>query len=377
MKQMGESASMSRRKSGWAKECICWCLYGNSSHVRFVVDTMADKHPDLVVLNCSSYGVTLTLDGIDVCGERMIREIMEFKRQCHIRKISFLGYSLGGLIIRYAAGRLLQSGFFDAIEPMNFITMATPHLGIISQRAYVTSLILFRTGLQGTLNDTEYSAPLLWVLTDPNMPFMQALKLFPHIYIAANVVGDRTVPYLTASAQLVNPYDTCPPVPLDPSNPVIVRPASDPPPAKRGMEALKAQAETAARMTVFLAVIVPILVVAWTVLGPVGVYQARQAQARHAKSDIKHAGVELSAEDRRKLEALALEVKTLPGAQDEWQRRIAQTLEEELKGKMTRVDVWLGEWRHTHAIIVVRKPSVAMHREGIPAVEHIAGLFKS
>lgn len=60
-----------------------------------------------------------------------------------VQKISFVAHSLGGLIARYAIGRLYEAGGVGnhsdkgkghegriaGLEPMNFITFATPHLG--------------------------------------------------------------------------------------------------------------------------------------------------------------------------------------------------------------------------------------------------------
>lgn len=70
-----------------------------------------------------------------------------------VEKISFIGHSLGGLVARYAIARLyeqeashgnevcendgseksyLENGFkgkIAGLEPINFITSATPHLG--------------------------------------------------------------------------------------------------------------------------------------------------------------------------------------------------------------------------------------------------------
>ena len=52
-------------------------------------------------------------------------------------QFSFLGYSLGGLIGRFAMAMLDLEGFFaskdqggQGVEPVYFVTMATPHLGI-------------------------------------------------------------------------------------------------------------------------------------------------------------------------------------------------------------------------------------------------------
>ncbi len=47
----------------------------------------------------------------------------------HVARISFVGYSLGGLICRYAVGHLAAVGYFDSVQPVNFITIASPHLG--------------------------------------------------------------------------------------------------------------------------------------------------------------------------------------------------------------------------------------------------------
>lgn len=76
-------------------------------------------------------------------------------------QFSFLGYSLGGLIGRFAMGLLDLEKFFDpieqggqGIEPVYFVTMATPHLGIRKPPQtnfskvfnYVSSRMLSRTG---------------------------------------------------------------------------------------------------------------------------------------------------------------------------------------------------------------------------------------
>lgn len=69
-------------------------------------------------------------------------------RRSGVQKISFVAHSLGGLIARYAIGKLYEpviknatinghhvnedkylEGRIAGLEPMNFITFATPHLG--------------------------------------------------------------------------------------------------------------------------------------------------------------------------------------------------------------------------------------------------------
>lgn len=48
-----------------------------------------------------------------------------------IRKINFIGYSLGGVIIRASLKHLMQySGMFNVM-----ITLSTPHLGVTENRS--------------------------------------------------------------------------------------------------------------------------------------------------------------------------------------------------------------------------------------------------
>lgn len=66
-------------------------------------------------------------------------------RKPGLRKISFISHSVGGLVARYAIGKLYEpqikgsgeepltneesKGTIAGLEPVNFITAATPHLG--------------------------------------------------------------------------------------------------------------------------------------------------------------------------------------------------------------------------------------------------------
>lgn len=130
-------------------------------------------------------GFFQTYDGIDQGGERLADEVQELARQMpHLKKFSMIGHSLGGLYNRYCIGVLLSRGFFNKIEPMvrpvaapplslcsncdewlstgqNFVTLATPHLGIRRPRRGATNAIFnalmqnifSRTGAQLMLKD--------------------------------------------------------------------------------------------------------------------------------------------------------------------------------------------------------------------------------
>lgn len=80
----------------------------------------ADK---LHVLVASRNAGSFTYDGADTGGERVVNEV-EQKLEAlaeaghDIKKISFVGYSFGGLIARYAIGLLYHRGIFEKIQPV-------------------------------------------------------------------------------------------------------------------------------------------------------------------------------------------------------------------------------------------------------------------
>ena len=66
---------------------------------------------------------SFTYDGIELGGERLCLEIEEELDAIEaeggrIRKLSMVGYSLGGLVARYAVGLLESKGIFDRLEPV-------------------------------------------------------------------------------------------------------------------------------------------------------------------------------------------------------------------------------------------------------------------
>ena len=75
-----------------------------------------------------------------------------------IRRLSIVGYSLGGLVARYAIGLLFHKGYFDRLEPVNFTTFVTPHLGMLKYNhdthIYMTNEIRCQNAIDG---NTEQS----------------------------------------------------------------------------------------------------------------------------------------------------------------------------------------------------------------------------
>jgi hypothetical protein len=98
-------------------------LWGKPDHLKFLTTSIRERFPDLDVLVPKSNSGSFTYDGIELGGERVANEVEarleELKKEGHtITKFSITGYSLGGLVARYAIGLLYHHGVFEKIQPV-------------------------------------------------------------------------------------------------------------------------------------------------------------------------------------------------------------------------------------------------------------------
>ncbi|XP_028756058.1 uncharacterized protein LOC114758931 isoform X2 [Neltuma alba] len=226
----------------------------------------------------SSNTYTKTLTGIDGAGKRLADEVMQVVGKTKsLRRISFLAHSLGGLFARYAIAVLYsppanncdqpddldncmiessqrksfsRGGSIAGLEPINFITLATPHLGVRGKKqlpfllgvpileklaAPIAPIFVGRTGSQLFLTDGKPNRPplLLRMASDcEDGKFISALGSFRCRIVYANVSYDHMVGWRTSSirreTELGKPprrslvgykhvvdVEYCPPVPSD------------------------------------------------------------------------------------------------------------------------------------------------------------------
>ena len=192
-------------------------LWGNPSHMSYVAQALRDRYSEdqLDILVAETNSNTFTYDGIEVGAERVTQEVETYIKEAerearHIRKLSVVGYSLGGLVARYVIGLLYSNGWFDKTEPVNFTTFATPHLGVrtpllgVHNRVWniLGSRTLSQSGRQLFTIDRfrDTGRPLLSVLADPSSVFMLALSKFKKRVLYCNVINDRKSFLSTAGA---------------------------------------------------------------------------------------------------------------------------------------------------------------------------------
>lgn len=156
-----------------------------------------------------------TFDGVEACARRTLSELdvlmKIYSDEGHsITSISIVGYSLGGLIARFLIGLLEDRRFFDSVKPFLFATFATPHLGTVKYHNGPLAAIVNAIGanlLGPSGRDLFNKNETLCELANPKGTSMSGLKKFHHLYLFANAVNDRTVPFWTAYITDKSPFE--------------------------------------------------------------------------------------------------------------------------------------------------------------------------
>ncbi|XP_019052220.1 PREDICTED: putative lipase YOR059C isoform X3 [Nelumbo nucifera] len=221
-------------------------ITGSARDWKYAAKQFRKRFPQDILVHCSECNSSmLTFDGIDIMGERLANEVRSIiEHNPGLQNISFIGHSLGGLVARYAIGRLYEQnltkqlsegngdcktdgdgnpcldekskGKIAGLKPMNFVTFATPHLGsrghkqvplfcglyIMEKTASHMSWILRRTGKHLFLTDSENGKPplLLQMVNDyGDLPFMSALQSFRRCVAYSNTCFDCLVGWSTSS----------------------------------------------------------------------------------------------------------------------------------------------------------------------------------
>ncbi|KAL9629610.1 MAG: hypothetical protein Q9164_006806 [Protoblastenia rupestris] len=252
----------------------------------YVASALREKHSEdkLHILSAKTNSDSFTYDGIDLGAERVTQETETYIKDLEakgtrIRKLSVVGYSLGGLVARYVMGLLYSRGWFNQVKPVNFTTFATPHLGVRTPVLGVHSQVwnylgastLSISGRQLFTIDTfrDTGRPLLSILADPESIFVLALSCFQNRVLYANIVNDRSAPYYTTSISRTDPFTNINTLDLNylpnykpnilvPTNPITVKPQEKQPPLVSRLASSTQTIAARAPLFALLTVLIPI-----------------------------------------------------------------------------------------------------------------------
>ncbi|KAH0555693.1 hypothetical protein GP486_006361 [Trichoglossum hirsutum] len=207
---------------------------------KYVLQMTFPDQPFLPIKRSTSRSLSMALTGQQPDGPQAgepVHKGSTIHRDMHskdlaykITSISFISHSLGGLIQTYALAYIQKHSphFFDNIRPINFVTLATPFLGLSNENPLYVKFALdfglvgrtgqdlgltwrpptlarsgwdaviggLSTGQQSRKGRASLSKPLLRVL--PAGPAHEVLKRFRNRTVYANVVNDGIVPLRTS-----------------------------------------------------------------------------------------------------------------------------------------------------------------------------------
>ena len=145
-----------------------------------------------------------TTDGVKAGGHRLAEYIKHSVPAGSM--ISIIGHSLGGLFCRSAVGNLNAARFFDKVTPVCFLTLSSPHLGIMDLEQTIIMGAAMTKGASGV--DMALQSSAIMEMTDD--VHLSGLRRFTSrvLYGAAMAPGcgsDPVVKYGTALLTVNDP----------------------------------------------------------------------------------------------------------------------------------------------------------------------------
>lgn len=165
-----------------------------------------------IVVKGYTGNICQTERGIKYLGTKLAEYIVNELYDDSVAKISFIGHSLGGPVQVFAIAYIAAKypWFFKKVTPINFIAIASPFLGIVTDNpAYINLLLSFgvigKAGQDLSLEkEPDNQLPLLALL--PGNPVKGVMSLFKRRTLYMNAVNDGIVPLYTASMLFLD-YD--------------------------------------------------------------------------------------------------------------------------------------------------------------------------
>nr|ADD95717.1 unknown protein [uncultured organism MedDCM-OCT-S04-C12] len=199
-------------------------IMGTDSDLKYLGSRL-EEHGCVVLLSQSNWWIK-SLSGIETAAKRLVEEIHTVQlSKPWLRKISFVGNSLGGLFCRYAVKLLsrdsLDTHMFYAgpgaapLQPEIFVSIATPHLGVLDYMwaedriGTLPSILkttiswisrtMWQSGLELFFEDSEALQECILVRMGCDEEFLEPLRWFRKRRLYANLDLDFVVNLHTAA----------------------------------------------------------------------------------------------------------------------------------------------------------------------------------
>lgn len=199
---------------------LCHGLSAFKSDLGYLREALIARGCHVLMSECNEF--TKSFKGTTECSEAIVAEIIARREAlgCQVKFLSIVGNSFGGIIGRVAV-KMLHERDWLGLSPCNFMTIATPHLGVRfhtyieetmgvnlpfrDQFVGLVSSMLSKSGAELLLNDTgeikdddltELAGTLMYRLATER-PYLDALACFRQRRAYANLYQDSVVPLQT------------------------------------------------------------------------------------------------------------------------------------------------------------------------------------
>lgn len=208
-------------------------LWGGASHLKSIEELLhstlssSDAISDhILTIRPKTSALLKTYDGVEIIAKRMLMEVLNYinevqtdgyqekannkgkkkKTKVKVAKISFVGYSLGGLVARHIIGQLESLGLFDHIEPYYYTSFASPHLGTwFFDKPLLNSIGSKVLGVVGSELFIKDKEQMLVKLSEG--VFFEGLRKFRKRFAFANVRHDRSVAFYASYITEFSPFE--------------------------------------------------------------------------------------------------------------------------------------------------------------------------
>jgi hypothetical protein len=180
---------------------------GSQKYLLYLIYTLSQISDSYLLISQSNESVAGTKYNLHVMGKRLQTEVLEFiTDKSDLKYISFIGISLGGLVNRVCIGLGYNKGKIYNLEPLYYISFATPHLGITdSKKIYHTACRVVSKNKEVCF-ELNLESDFLKSTTEPDSVYFKGLQSFKVRYLFVNIRNDGIVNYNTSSISFV-PYN--------------------------------------------------------------------------------------------------------------------------------------------------------------------------
>ena len=166
-------------------------MFGTSHFFDNFKQKLESAFTDSIVILPNKNNFLKSLGGTQTCGDNLVKSVEEaLAKYPDTTDISFIGHSFGGILSRYAIGVLESKNIFDKVKPLAYVSISTPHTGVVTDSKIIEVCLKYCTGETGK---DLIDRTTLKTMSEPNSSYMIGLNKFKLKLLYGNLHNDTVV----------------------------------------------------------------------------------------------------------------------------------------------------------------------------------------